>query len=341
VKSLKSNQEIKVKSKIQAGFLGVGSYLPEKILTNHDLEKMVDTSDEWITTRTGIRERHIAAANESTSDMAAIAGKRALDDAGLTAADIDLIIVATFTPDLPEPAAACFVQHKLGAPQAAAFDLAAACCGFIFGLTTAKAYVESGIYKRVLLIGSEKLTAFTDWTDRSTCVLFGDGAGAAVIGEVPKGRHEILSTYLATYGKGAELLRVPAGGSRMPASAETVEKRLHYVKMAGNEVFKIAVRYMVEATKEAARRAQIPLEKISLVIPHQANSRILLATAQRLKFPPEKMFINIDHIGNVSAATVGIALDEAVKGNRIKIGEYIALLAFGGGLTLASSIVKW
>jgi 3-oxoacyl-[acyl-carrier-protein] synthase-3 len=330
-----------VSQKIRVGILGTGSYLPEKILTNHDLEKMVETSDEWIVTRTGIRERHIAAPDEATSDMAAAAALRALEDAGLKATDLDLIIIATFTPDLPEPAAACFVQNKIGAFQAAAFDLAAACSGFIFGLTTAKAFVESGIYKRVLLVAADKLTMYTDWTDRSTCVLFGDGAGAAIIGEVPEGRHEILSTYLATNGKEAELLMVPAGGSRMPASAETVEKRLHYLKMAGNEVFKMAVRLMVDATHEAARRAQIPVEKISLVIPHQANKRILLATAERLGMPPEKMFINIDHIGNVSAATIGIALDEAVKAGRIKNGDYIEFLAFGGGLTLASSIVKW
>jgi 3-oxoacyl-[acyl-carrier-protein] synthase-3 len=331
----------KVSQKIRVGILGTGSYLPEKILTNHDLEKMVETSDEWIMTRTGIRERHIAAADENTSDMATIAAQRALDDAGLKATDLDLIIVATFTADVPEPAAACFVQDKLGAYQAAAFDLAAACSGFIFGLTTAKAFIESGIYKKVMLIGSEKLSAFTDWTDRSTCVLFGDGAGAAVIGEVPEGRHEILSTYLATNGKEAELLMVPAGGSRMPATAETVEKRLHYLKMAGNEVFKMAVRLMVDATQEAARRAQIPVEKISLIIPHQANSRILLATIERLGLPTEKMFINIDHVGNISAASVGIALDEAVKTGRVKNGEYLALLAFGGGLTLASSVLKW
>jgi 3-oxoacyl-[acyl-carrier-protein] synthase III len=330
-----------VSQKIRAGILGTGSYLPEKILTNQDLEKMVETSDEWIVTRTGIRERHIAAPDEATSDMASAAAKRALDDAGLKATDLDLIIIATFTPDLPEPAAACFVQHKIGATNAAAFDLAAACSGFIFGLTTAKAYVESGIYKRVLLVAADKLSAFTDWTDRSTCVLFGDGAGAAIIGEVPEGRHEILSTYLATNGKEAELLRVPAGGSRLPASAETVEKRLHYLKMAGNEVFKMAVRLMVEAIHEAARRAGVSVEQLSLVIPHQANSRILLATAERLGLPTEKMFINIDRIGNVSAATIGIALDEAVKTGRIKNGEYLAFLAFGGGLTIASSIVKW
>ncbi len=328
-------------NKIRCGILGTGSYLPEKVLTNHDLEKMVDTSDEWIVTRTGIRERHIAAAGQTTSDMATGAALKALADAGLQATDLDLILVATITPDMPTPAASCFVQNKLGAFQAAAFDISAACSGFIYGLTIAKSFVESGTYRRILLVGAEKLTAFTDWKDRSTCVLFGDGAGAAILGEVPEGEHEILSTYLAANGSQAELLSIPGGGSKFPPTPETLDQRFHYLKMAGREVFKIAVRLMTEATLEAAKRAQVKMEQISLVIPHQANSRIMVATAEHLGLPPEKMFINIDRVGNVSSASIGIALDEALKKGRIKKGEYIALVAFGGGLTLASSVLKW
>ncbi len=327
--------------KIHAGFLGTGSYLPEKILTNHDMEKIVETSDEWIVTRTGIKERHIAAEGQTTSDMAAEAAKQALQDAGLKASDLDLIIVATITPDTPTPATACWVQCKLGAFQAAAFDLSAACSGFVYGLTVAKAFVESGMYKRILLIGAEKLTAFVDWKDRGTCVLFGDGAGAAVIGPVPEGQREILSSFMAANGREAELLKIPGGGCRFPPTAETLGQKLHTLKMEGKEIFKTAVKVMSEAAVEAARRAGLTLQDISLIIPHQANIRIIQAIGERLEVPAEKMFVNLDKVGNTSAASVIIALDEAVKAGTIKKGDTLALVAFGAGTTLASCAVRW
>ena len=323
------------------GFLGTGSYLPEKILTNQDMEKIVETSDEWIVTRTGIRERHVAAEGQSTSDMAVEAARIALADAKLKPADLDLIIVATITPDTPTPATACWVQSKLGAPQAAAFDLSAACSGFVYGLSVARAFVQSGTYKHVLLIGAEKLTAFIDWKDRGTCVLFGDGAGAAVIGPVAEGHHQILSSFMAANGNEADLLKIPAGGCRVPTSKETIEQSLHTLKMEGKEIFKTAVKVMSEATLEAAQRAGLKLEDISLVIPHQANIRIIQAIGERLKTDPNKLFVNLDKVGNTSAASVIIALDEAAKKGRIKKGDAIALVAFGAGTTLASCAVRW
>ncbi len=327
--------------KIRAGILGTGSYLPEKIVTNKDLEKIVDTNDEWIVSRTGIRERHFAAADEFTSDMATKAARRALESAKLKPSDLDLIIVATITTDMPTPSTACFVQTKLGAPQAAAFDISAACSGFVYGMSVARAFIESGLYKTILLIGAEKLTTFIDWKDRGTCVLFGDGAGAAIIGPVAEGKHEIISTYMAANGSDADLLKIPGGGCRFPSSLESVENRLHTLKMDGKQIFKIAVKVMSDAVLEAAKRANITLDQISLVIPHQANDRIIQAIGERLGVPPEKLFVNVDKIGNTSAASVGIALDEAVKTGKIKDGQYVAFVAFGAGTTLASSIVKW
>ncbi len=315
--------------------------MPEKVLTNKDLEKIVETSDEWIVTRTGIRERHMAAPEQTTSDMAVEAAKKAIMAAGLKATDLDLIIVATITPDTPTPATACWVQSKLGAPQAAAFDLSAACSGFVYGLTVARAFIESGTYKHILLIGAEKLTAFIDWKDRSTCVLFGDGAGAAIIGSVAEGHHEILSSYMAANGKEADLLKIPGGGCRFPSSKETIEQSLHTLKMEGKEIFKTAVKVMSEAILEAAHRAHLQLEDISTIVPHQANIRIIQAIGERLKVAPEKLFINLDKVGNTSAASVIIALDEAVKTGKVKKGNVIALVAFGAGTTLASSAVRW
>ena len=327
--------------KIRAGILGTGSYLPEKIVTNKDLEKIVDTNDEWIVSRTGIRERHFAAADEFTSDMATKAAQSALESAKLKPSDLDLIIVATITPDMPTPSTACYVQTKLGAPQAAAFDISAACSGFVYGMSIARAFIESGLYKTILLIGAEKLTTFIDWKDRGTCVLFGDGAGAAIVGPVAEGKHEIISTYMAANGSEADLLKIPGGGCRFPSSLESVENRLHTLKMDGKQIFKIAVKVMSDAVLEAAKRANITLNQISLVIPHQANDRIIQAIGERLGVPPEKIFVNVDKIGNTSAASVGIALDEAVKAGKIKDGQYVAFVAFGAGTTLASSIVKW
>lgn len=327
--------------KLRAGFLGTGSYLPEKIVTNKDLEKIVDTADEWIVTRTGIKERRMAAPDQTTSDMATEAAKKAIHNAGLKTSDLDLIIVATITADMPTPSTACQVQSKLGALQAAAFDVSAACSGFVYGLTIAKAFVESGTYKNILLIGAEKLSAFVDWKDRTTCVLFGDGAGAAIIGPVAEGQHEILSAYMAANGNEADLLKIPGGGCKLPASSESVEQGMHFLKMQGKEVFKIGVKVMSEAILEAVRRANISLEEVSIVVPHQANKRIIQAIGDRLNISPDKIFINVDKVGNTSAASLIIALDEAIQTGVIKKGQYVALVAFGAGTTLASSVVKW
>ena len=327
--------------KIQAGILATGSYLPDKVLTNKDMEKIVETSDEWIVTRTGIKERRMAAEGQTTSDMATEAAKRALHNAGLKPSDLDLIMVATITPDMPTPATACFVQSKLGAPQAAAFDISAACSGFVYGLTVAKAFIESGLYKHILLIGAEKLTAFIDWKDRGTCVLFGDGAGAVIVGPASEGHHPILSTYMGANGDQADLLKIPGGGCKFPNSPEVLEKRMNTLKMEGKEIFKIAVKVMSEASLEAAKRAGLTLDDVSWVIPHQANLRIIEAIGHKLGLPEEKMFVNLDKVGNTSAGSIGIALDEAVQTGKIKKGQKIVLVAFGAGTTLASAAIQW
>lgn len=321
-----------------AGILATGSYLPERVLTNADLERMVETSDEWITSRTGIRERRVAAPDEATSDLAVKAARKALEEAGLGPKDLDLILVATITPDMITPATACLVQAKLGAAHAAAFDLSAACSGFLYGLSAAKAFVESGLYRRILLIGAEKLSAFVDWKDRSSCVLFGDGAGAAVIGE---GGHPILSCRLGSRGESAELLWIPAGGSRTPASPETVQGGLHTLKMQGREIFKIAVKEMTDATVEALRRAGLSKEDVALFIPHQANRRIIEAVTERLNFPMDRTYVNLDRLANTSAASIILALDEAVRSGRIRSGDNLVLVAFGAGLTVASGVLRW
>jgi 3-oxoacyl-[acyl-carrier-protein] synthase III len=326
---------------IRAGILGTGSYLPEKIMTNRELEKIVDTSDEWIITRTGIRERHISRPDENTSDMAAEAAKKALAQCGIKASDLELIIVATISPDMPTPSTACLVQQKLGAPQAAAFDLSAACSGFVYGLSVAKAFVESGLYRHILLIGAEKLTSFVDWQDRTTCVLFGDGAGAAVIGPVPEDGHRILGTFLAANGCEADLLKIPGGGSRTPASEQSLKDRAHYLKMQGKEIFKIGVKVMASSSLKVLEDAGLTLEQVSLVILHQANLRIIQAVGEKLGLPQEKLYINVDHVGNTSAASIIIALDEAIQKGRIKKGDTIVLAAVGAGTTFASALVRW
>ncbi|MFA6079660.1 MAG: beta-ketoacyl-ACP synthase III [Candidatus Omnitrophota bacterium] len=323
----------------KTGILGVGMYLPEKILTNKDLEKIVDTTDEWITTRTGIKERRIAREDEATSDMAAEAGRRALADAKLTAADIDLIIVATITPDMFFPATACIVQEKLGCRTVPAFDVSVACSGFIYGLAIANQFIASGTYKHALVIAAEKLSSITDWSDRSTCVLFGDGAGAAVLGPVEKGG--ILSVYLGANGKEGELIKLPAGGSRMPASKKTVEDKLHCIKMNGSELFKHAVKIMADAALQATQKLGLKGEDISLVIPHQANLRILNAVAKRMGLTPDKIYLNIEKYGNMSAASSAVAFVEAVKTGRIKKGDKILIDAFGGGLTWGAIVIEW
>jgi 3-oxoacyl-[acyl-carrier-protein] synthase-3 len=323
----------------KVGIIGVGEYLPKKILTNADLEKMVDTSNEWITTRTGIKERRIAASDEPTSVLAIKAAREALKDAKLEPKDLDLIIVATITPDMPFPAVASIVQNELGASKAAAFDVSAACAGFVYGLSVAHQFIATGTYKKALVVGAEKLSSVTDWKDRNTCVLFGDGAGACVFGEVASGG--IISTYLGCDGSNLELLNLPGGGSRHPASQDTIDKRMHYIRMEGNEVFKIAVRTMTEAAETVLKQAGLKFSDIDLIIPHQANSRIILAVAKRLGLPEEKIYLNIEKYGNMSSASTVTALVEAVKEGKVKRGDTILLDCFGAGLVWGASVIKW
>jgi 3-oxoacyl-[acyl-carrier-protein] synthase III len=322
--------------------LGTGSYAPERVLTNEDLAKMVDTSDEWIVARSGIRERRIAAADQATSDLAVQAAQRALEDAGAAAADIDLLILATVTPDYPMPSTACFVQHKLGVPSTAAcFDLNAACSGFIYALDTACALIGSGRYKKALVIGAEKLSSVVDWQDRGTCLLFGDGAGAAVIGTSDRPGIGLIGTKLGALGEDTDLLCIPAGGSRTPTSAESFARGDHFIKMKGKEVFKLAVRVMEEAARDILEQHGLAATQIGLVIPHQANLRIIDAIAQYLELPVERFFVNVDRYGNTSAASIPIALDEARRAGRIKQGDLTLLVAFGAGLTYGSALIRW
>lgn len=325
---------------LRAKITGTGSYTPEKILTNHDLEKMVDTSDEWITERTGIKERRIAALNQTTSDLAFEASKNALKNAGTKAKDLDLIIVATVTGDMPMPSTACLLQSRLEAKKAAAFDVSAACSGFVYGLSAADSFIKSGAYKKVLLVGAELLSKFIDWKDRTTCVLFGDGAGAVVL-EATKGESGILSTHLYSDGAMWEMLNLPGGGSKNPPSDESIHKGLHYMKMKGNETFKVAVRALENLVVDTLKKNDIKPSQLALLIPHQANLRIIQATAKRLGLSMDKVVVNIDKYGNTSSASIPIALDEAVRTGRIRQGDYILLEAFGGGLTWASALIKW
>lgn len=324
---------------MRARISGTGSYAPTKVLTNADLERMVATSDEWIRERTGIRERHIAGTGEACSDLAVQAGKRALAAAGIAAADLDMILVATCTGDYPLPATACLVQHQLGATKAAACDLSAACCGFVYALSVADAYVKTGM-RHVLVIGSEVMSAITDWTDRNTCVLFGDGAGAAVI-SASEGKRGILSTHLRSDGNLCELIAVPGGGSRTPPSEKVLAEGMQYIKMKGNETFKVAVRTLEEIARETLEANHLRVEDVDLYVPHQANVRILKAVVERLGLPIEKVVLNLDRHGNTSAASIPIALDEAVRAGRIKDGSLVMLGAFGAGLTWASALIRW
>jgi 3-oxoacyl-[acyl-carrier-protein] synthase-3 len=319
---------------------GIGSYVPEKILTNHDLEKMVETSDDWITTRTGIKQRRIAAKDEFTSDLATKAAERAMKMAGITADKIDLIIVATITPDMPFPATACIVQHKIGAKRAAAFDLEAACSGFIYALEIGQQFIMSRTYDTVLVIGAEKLSAITDWTDRNTCVLFGDGAGAVIL-QNRESAHGLLTAVMGADGEKADLLFMPAGGSKCPATKETIDSRLHYLRMEGKETFKNAVQAMLSAANEVLKRCEIDISKIKCIIPHQANRRIIDAVGDRLGAKPEQLFINLDKYGNTSAASVAIALDEAVHSGKIARGDLILLVVVGAGLTWGAAVIEW
>lgn len=325
---------------LRAKIIATGSYTPERVLGNQDLEKMVDTSDEWITERTGIKERRIADEKQAASDLAYEASKAALKGANLKPKDIDLIIVATVTGDMPVPSTACLLQDKLGAKKAAAFDINAACSGFIYGLSVADSFIRSDTYKRILVVGAEILSKFTDWKDRSTCVLFGDGAGAAILEPTEEDRG-IISTKIHSDGSLWELLNLPGGGSRNPVSKDTIKKRLHYLKMKGNETFKVAVRTLENLIVDTLKENKLKPSQLSLLIPHQANLRIIQATADRLDFPMDRVIVNLDRYGNTSAASIPIALDEAAKTGRVRDGDYVLLEAFGGGLTWASALIKW
>jgi 3-oxoacyl-[acyl-carrier-protein] synthase-3 len=318
----------------------VGSYVPERILANSDLEKMVETTDEWITTRTGIKERRIAAADEATSDIAAQAARRAMARAGLRAEQVDLIIVATVTPDMAFPSTACLVQHKLNAARAAAFDIEAACSGFIYGLEIGQQFIMSHTYDTVLVIGAEKLSSLVDWQDRNTCVLFGDGGGAAILQNRPDA-HGLLTACMGADGSKGPVLCVPAGGSRQPASGESVAQRLHYIRMDGKETFRNAVQAMCTAASEALRRCELDISQIKCVIPHQANRRIIDAVGERLGVKPDQLFVNLEKYGNTSAASVAIALDEAVAAGRVQRGDLILMVAFGAGFTWGAAIIEW
>ena len=326
---------------LRAKITGTGSALPEKIITNADLEKMVDTSDEWITLRTGIKERRIAVDGEYTSSFAVEASRKAIEMAGIKAEDLDMIILGTITPDFPFPATACIVQHELGASNATAFDVSAACTGFICGLSIADKYISTGCAKKILVIGAEILSRIIDWTDRNTCILFGDGAGAAVV-EVSDGEEGILSTHLFSNGAFWNTLYMPGYGSRNPIGCEhATEERKFFLQMDGNEVYKQAVRSMEEAAVTALKANNMSVDDISLFIPHQANIRIVDAISKRLKMPSEKVFINLHQYGNTSAASVPIALDEANRNGRLKSGDIVLLDAFGGGYTYGSILMRW
>lgn len=323
----------------KVGITGVGEYLPKKILTNADLERMVDTSDEWITTRTGIRERRLAAKGEATSDLAFHAAVDALGNAGMKAQDIDLIIVATITPDMQFPATACVVQSRLGARAAVCFDVSAACAGFVYALSVAQQFVAREVYRNALVIGAETLSCVTDWKDRNTCVLFGDGAAAVVVSEVKSGG--ILATHLGSDGAKAGLLHIPGGGSRKPASHRTIDERQHFIKMEGNEVFKLAVTIMADAAENALKKAGLSCADVDVVIPHQANMRIISAVAKKLKVPEEKFYLNIERYGNMSSASCATALCEAVRSGRVRKGDIVLLVTFGAGLVWGAAVIKW
>lgn len=323
-----------------AGILGTGFYVPEKIMTNADLEKIVETSDEWIVERTGIKERRIAEDNQPMSDLALRAAKAALADAGVAAEDLDLIIVATLTSDRIIPSTACMIQNLLGAKHAAAFDLSAACSGFAYAASVAAQFIATGAYKKALVIGAETLSKYINWEDRNTCVLFGDGAGAAVLGQVEEG-YGILSFDLGSDGSGGDAIQIPSSGSLMPVSKESIDQKLNLIHMNGRDVFKFAVKAMGKTVKNSLAKIDMPQEKIDWLVPHQANIRIIESAAKRLSMPMDKVIVNIHKYGNMSAACIPIALAEAAAAKRFKKGDIIALSGFGAGLTWASCIIRW
>lgn len=320
--------------------VGVGSYVPERRLTNADLEKMVETSDEWITTRTGIKERRIAADDQFTSDLATEAARRAMDKAGVTGEEIDLVIVATITPDMPFPSTACLVQNNIGAKNAAAFDLEAACSGFIYALEIAQQFIMSRTYNTVLVIGAEKLSSIIDWKDRNTCVLFGDGAGAAIL-QNREQSHGLLTACMGADGSKAGLLSMPGGGSRCPATPDSLDNRLHYLRMDGRETYKSAVTAMYRAALKALDRCKLDISQIKCIIPHQANLRIISAVGDRLGAKKDQVYVNVDKFGNTSAASVAIALDQVVEEGLIERGDLILMVVFGAGLTWGAAVIEW
>ena len=325
---------------IRARITGTGSYAPEKVVTNFDLEKILDTNDEWIRTRTGIVERHLVVEGENTSDLATKAALRALEMAGVAPADLDLIVVGTITGDYPWPATACLVQHNLGAVNAGAYDVSAACSGFLYALAAGADRIGAGNARKVLVIGAEVFSRIVDWNDRNTCVLFGDGAGAVVL-EACEGDHGILSTHLYADGSQAELLCQPGFGTKITPSVEGIARGDHFLKMQGNEVFKVAVRNMAEVARIALEANGMTTADVNLFIPHQANVRILDATAKRIGLRDDQVYVNVDRFGNTSAATIPIALDEVVRAGRLKEGDILLLDAFGGGFTWAAALVRW
>lgn len=320
--------------------IGTGSYVPERVLTNRDLEQMVETSDEWIRTRTGIRERRIAAADEATSDMATKAALAAMQQAEVAPEEIDLIVVATVTPDMFFPATACWVQKKIGAVHAACFDISAACSGFLYAMEIAQQFISTHVYNTVLIIGADKLSSIVNWSDRNTCVLFGDGAGAAILRNRADS-HGVIATHMGSDGEFTDILFMPGGGSRFPTTPENLHQKLNTIKMLGKETYKQAVTAMTNAADRALEAAGLKYDDIACVIPHQANMRIIEAIAHRMNLPIEKFHVNLEKYGNTSAAAVAIALDEAHRTGRFRIGDYILLVVFGGGLTWASSVIQW
>lgn len=325
---------------IRSRIRGTGHSLPDRVLTNLDLEKMVDTSDEWITTRTGIKERHIASSDEYLSLFCTRAARQAMEMAGVEGKDIDLIIIGTVTPDQPIPATACFVQAELGASNAAVFDLSAGCSGFLYALTIADKFIKTGSARHALVIGAEVLSKFTDWNDRSTCVLFADGAGAVVL-SAEEGESGILSSAIHADGTMADFIYLPGGGSKIPVSHEMIDNNLHTIKMRGNETFKIAVRSLEAVCREAIREASLTPRDVRWFIPHQANTRIIKAVGSRLGWPPESIYLNIDRMGNTSSASIPIALDEIIRLGKVQEGDTLLLAAFGAGLTWGSALVRW
>lgn len=323
-----------------AAIIGTGRHLPDKVLTNAELEEMVETSDEWITSRSGIKERRIAGSGIPASSLGVSAARRALEKAGLKPTDLDLIIVPTMTPDMPFPATACLIQRELGAKRAIAFDLQAACSGFLYSLEVGRQFIATGTYRYVLVCASEVMSSVIDWTDRSTCVLFGDGAGAAVLASC-ESKYGILASHLHSDGRQADLIEMPGGGSRNPATHETINAGLHYLKMKGNEVFKLGVRLMSMSVRHILAESDISEEDIDLLIPHQANIRIILSMAERLKIPLEKVYINLSRYGNTSAASIAIALDEALEEGRIDSNDVVVLSAIGAGLSWGATCIRW